>query len=332
VAYVEFEERHLSLEEKAARTGGWEDELNAYLMVVTPRGGAPRRIGPFEGLQLPFEGRPFGWARDSHSLVYAYDEMVETPDHCAEEKSRREHEGGATVPDYRMNISVRTLSVSSGQRVELALLAPTGGTTDVFPFDPDVVFSPSEKAVALVACRWAASEWHRDIAVLPFAGSRLRFVTAFPDATGRRVAGFGELAWHGDRIYFTCENPGVRVAPSALPAQGSREAREIWSVREDGKDLRQETSGPDDHYPAPRPGGKDLAFLRDGSVCLREADGSVRTLVEGRHGDAQPGHCVGPMSWSPDGREIAFTWVGIIGWRSTIWAARVLPAGRDAVP
>jgi hypothetical protein len=322
VAYVEFQERRLSIEEKAARTGGWEEELKGYLMVVKPRGSTSRRVGRFGG--CPYEGEPFVWAMDSLSVLYGYSEMFEDFDDCAEQEDGREDGGEAAVPDRFVNIGIRALSVTSGQRAELAVLELTGDKIDMSSWTaPDVVPSPDGQVVAFADLRWAASKWHRNIAVLHFGSSELRLVTAFPDATRRTVAGFGDLAWSDDRVYFTCENPRARVPPNPRPDQSSMAAREIWSVREDGEDLRQETAGPDDGYPAPRPGGKDLAFLRDGSICLREANGSVRTLVEAKHGEAQPGHCVGPMSWSPDGEQIAFTWVGKTTGCRTIWAARV---------
>ena len=59
----------------------------------------------------------------------------------------------------------------------------------------------------------------------------------------------------------------------------------------------------DGAYPAWHPGGQSISFLYEGDLWLTDLNGSTReNLTNGR---VSLGSCV-PVSWSPDGRQIAY--------------------------
>ena len=73
---------------------------------------------------------------------------------------------------------------------------------------------------------------------------------------------------------------------------------------EGGAAVRLTTDPAEDHAPAWSPDGSRLAFLRDNAIYLIPALGGVeRKLVQFPHGRLY----VSPLSWSPDGRFLAFS-------------------------
>ena len=295
VAYLEYEERPLSVEEMAARTGGENGELITHLEVVPVSGGAPRRVGRFWDL-------PFQWGKDSRSVVYLLADVRPSPD------------GGHSSS---VMVSLRRLLLESGREVEVASASFRLWERGVWISRGDdsyTALSPDGSQVAFIA--WTQTgegprSYAHDLAVLHLPSGRLHLLPRLRDGAGQEVVPGADLTWAGDRLYFAAGHSG---------------RLEIWSVRKDGSDSRQETQGPKDTSPAPRPGGTELAFVRDGSICLREADGNVRTLVQAERANGRSGQCLGRMTWSPDGSHIAFTWAGKRTPGLSIWAARVVPA------
>ncbi len=289
VAYLEYEKT-------AESTGDENGGLVTYLEVMSAAGGAAHRVGRFWDA-------PFEWAKDSQSLLYTFADVRPSP----------ERHGGSLV-----RVSLRRLSLDSGRDVEV--------TSASFPLweggfwlsnaqEGDLALSPEKRALAFVALTETGEggqSYQRDLAVLDFLSGRLSLLPRLRDSAGQELNLVGDLTWMGDRIYFTAGHCG---------------RLEIWSVCKDGSGLRQETRGPEDSQPSPRPGGKDLAFIRDGSICLRFADGSVSTLVQAEQGKGRHSFCLGHMSWSPDGSHIVFTWRGKRTPGLSIWVARVVPGG-----
>ena len=76
-----------------------------------------------------------------------------------------------------------------------------------------------------------------------------------------------------------------------------------------GRELRLTTDPAPDHSPAWSPDGSRLAFLRENAVCLISALGGVeRQLVRFPKGSIYANTVNrGSLSWSPDGRFLAFT-------------------------
>ncbi len=282
----------------------------------------PWRIGRTEWKPGGFMNAwQFCWSEDSRYLLYLYDVVADAwyvSGSPTREERQNEFPG---LPDFWL--SLREMSATNGARFEIAALAPGEETRGSVPSEQWFAFSPDGEKVVLEVWRGRGKERRAGLALWNLKTGELQPITDFPGEAGLRLARYdNEFAWQGDRIYFVCENQARRVPPNPAPNQGTMPAREIWSVRADGGDLRRETEGPEDAYPAPRPGTREIAFIRKGSICLRRADGEVVTLVE-RWGR---GKCTGPVTWSPDGKQIAFTWRGSILGGPGIWAARVVDA------
>lgn len=155
--------------------------------------------------------------------------------------------------------------------------------------------------------------------------------------------GCGSFAWSpgGERVAFACRigdddpdiwvvnadgtgltnvtdaHPGRQETPSWSPVLGDGSSRiayaqfvdgepQIWTMKPDGRDAKQITSGLD-HQPAWSPDGTTIAFQRTGAAIfgdlwLVDADGGNERGLVGVH-------LAGPQSspaWSPDGRLLAF--------------------------
>ncbi len=309
IAYLRFEFLPgVSQEAKAARFSS-PQECDGYFMVWLPGEERPWRLGRTEWSGGLMNAWQFGWDRDSRYLVYLYDVTADA--WAVSSSSAREMRGKPFgLPAYWL--SLRERSATEGYLCETAALAPGKGTDALKPLQHWFALSPDGKEIVLEVLQGHGREQRANLALWEIKTGKLRLITDFPNQTGRRLAPYdNEFAWQGDRIYFVCEHPSP--ARDFVP-------REVWSVRADGADLRQETEGPEDEYPAPRPGTRELAFVRKGSICLRREDGTVTTLVA-RMGR---GECTGAISWSPDGTHIAFTWCGQIWGAPTIWTARVV--------
>jgi Tol biopolymer transport system component len=279
-------------------------------------------VAAFPEPEFAAEARQFAWSRGGQSVVYAEVERTRAPSVPASARGRNDD---VTDQLGKWGLTLYALSVPQGHRARLASFSWARTITRMLPVDDYVALSPKGTAVALEAWRRVKGKWRANVVVLDLATGELRSVVAFPCPGGRYLAQFNELSWKGERIYFACANPARTWPPQPQPGESFMAAREIWSVREDGTGLRQETSGPNDDYAAPRPGGKELAFIREGALCLRQPDGQVRTLVKAERGKGLRGSCRGPVTWSPDGAQIAFIWFGRRSGAPAIWAGRVVP-------
>jgi TolB protein len=91
----------------------------------------------------------------------------------------------------------------------------------------------------------------------------------------------------GKRIVFRRADPATGYA--------------LWIMNEDGSDLTQLTSGPVDLYPAPSPGGKLVAFIRNNDVYVIDVETrAVTNLTSSPEREGTP-------AWSPGGKQIAFS-------------------------
>lgn len=76
----------------------------------------------------------------------------------------------------------------------------------------------------------------------------------------------------------------------------------IWTMNDDGTDLTRLTFGSDAIQPAPSPGGKLLAFIRNGDVYVLDIETGATMNLTNTDVDVE----LFP-SWSPNGKQIAFT-------------------------
>jgi TolB protein len=100
------------------------------------------------------------------------------------------------------------------------------------------------------------------------------------------------------------------VATAAYPGANGRIVFEqggfeqggtIYSIRPDGSDRRQLTTGTSSHSPRWSPDGRLIAFNRAGDLWVMQADGSAaHRITSGAASDINP-------SWSPDGGRLVFS-------------------------
>jgi dipeptidyl aminopeptidase/acylaminoacyl peptidase len=100
----------------------------------------------------------------------------------------------------------------------------------------------------------------------------------------------------------------ARPAEAAFPGTNGKiayaHAGDIWTIDPDGTGATQITNGSaQDSSPAWSPDGKQVAFSRDGSVYVMEADGTDLHAVFSGPSPALSGRS---PAWSPDGTRIAF--------------------------
>lgn len=73
----------------------------------------------------------------------------------------------------------------------------------------------------------------------------------------------------------------------------------LWSLQADHAGKRRLTQG-DDYAPKFSPDGTRIAFVRDGQLCVMQADGSKVTILA-------DGYMVLNYDFSPDGTRIIFS-------------------------
>ena len=275
------------------------------LWVVPSGGGRARELKS----SLPGE---VVWRPDAGDLIYAKVVPV----------SLRHAPGdaeAATPPPTGWHLRVRAISSADGEETQLAsLVLPRSGQFRPLDGGP-LAMSPSGDRI------WLFGEdpetFALGLGVIDLEHRQLCQVVGLPDSECYEFARSG-----GGQLYFT------RGSESADPETNKGRCWTVLEVRswtrytvcsidESGHSVRQETAGPSDCHPTPAPDDKRLAFIRLGSVWLREPDGAVRLLVE-RADEGRAGFCDGPVAWSPDGSRIAFVWN--VHYRTSLWTAQVL--------
>jgi len=131
------------------------------------------------------------------------------------------------------------------------------------------------------------------LAVIDVDGTNLRWVVKSPDV---RFA--SRPAWSPDGMRLAFATSAVRANGNYL-REGS-----IWSIRVDGSELTQLTSGPEDLDPAWSPDGARIAFagsvgVEGGGMLVGDTEGSALREVTSKSKDSFP-------AWSPDGRRLVF--------------------------
>jgi hypothetical protein len=282
---------------------GREYESHWSLWVVPGPGGARRQV-PLD--HVPFDlvsSHPtFCWSHDSRSLMVTRVRSTGPRDADGTPSVQ-----GAEDPK-RYSLEVYAVDLRDGTCTEVASV-PMSPVHDHFrPVGFWLTPDPSGRRLALDGRDPITSSFR--LAIIDLETGKLIKVGESAGDQMDVLAG-PRATWGTDgRIYFEAIPRG-----EALPS-------EIWSVDEDGGSPRQETVGPDDRHPAADPIGTRLAFFRGRNIYLREANGTVRPLVEDGY-QGRPGWPYGPVTWSPDGERIAFQWN--VNYRTSIWTAKVLP-------
>lgn len=192
---------------------------------------------------------------------------------------RGEPRGGIAFARSRSDGSKDIFVVNEDGSGETNLTARAGSNED-FP-----AWSPDARSIAFAA-DFEGSQF--DIWVMPSEGGRYKNLTAGSRGLDAQPAWSttGRIAFTSDR-----ESPGG--------------ALNIWTMNEDGSDLRQLTRDAGNNFsPSWSPDGRQIVFVstRDGGqdLYVMDADGSnLRAITRDANDDNWP-------RWSPDGTMIAF--------------------------
>jgi hypothetical protein len=301
------------------------------LWVVPSAGGRPKELKsslPGETLCGPggslSNGLAVAWTPDSSALVYA--EPLPAPP---------EREPGATATsathtETGYGLRLRAIRVADGKETDLALLraSPLG------QFHPSsggqLVMSATDAQVALFGHDQGTGA--PCVGLIGLQDGQLRQVIKLPAAEPGASPWLSEFTLGGTgRVYFLrrfeSADPAANKGRYEFIAEPKASRYEIWSAGGSARAATRETAGPSDCHPTPAPTDERLSFVRLGSVCLRQPDGSVSTLVERGHRGGT-GHCDSPVAWSPDGTKIAFVWN--VDLETSLWTASVAAeAGED---
>jgi TolB protein len=155
------------------------------------------------------------------------------------------------------------------------------------------------------------ADWSPDGSRLAFASNRTGYWEIFTmDPDGSNVTQVTRE--NGDAYSPTWSPDGTRIA---LKLASATRYGGIYSMAADGTDLVPLTRGGDDQYPCWSPDGRRLAFRRgvldpthllfNGQLWVMRSDGSGLRQVT-RETFA---HSIISCDWSPDGRQIAVSWV-----------------------
>jgi dipeptidyl aminopeptidase/acylaminoacyl peptidase len=304
---------------------GEESVCHFSLWVVPSEGGTPRQIKSSLPDGSLCGGVGLAWAPDSSALVYT--ELLGATPRDTTEKRTREPQGQSGC-----RLHVRAVEVADGtERQLLSLEIPCSSR-----FQPlgEAPLTMNATGTELVLFGYDGSTGNLRVAVISLQDSQFRETLELPTGKGSAVLPNRGLAWHKEgRLYYT------RSLESSDPETGAGRCwsttdppwwnAEVWSVDRNGGSGRRETAGPSDCHPSPAPTGERLAFVRLGSIFLREADGTVRSLVERGYGGTS-GFCDGTVAWSPDGRNIAFVWD--VEGNTSLWTASVSSQKVDQTP
>jgi Tol biopolymer transport system component len=197
--------------------------------------------------------------------------------------------------------------VRRAQTVALVLAGTAGGIlalSRAFAGRPEPAGPPARVPEGLIAFERAVSragttDENTEIFTVDPTTGRLRRLTSYPGLDG-------QPAWSPD---------GARVAfarGTYVPISHGGEAlhQGIFVMDADGSHVRRLTNCPGlscdtaDSSPAWSPDGGRIAFVRTTSIWVVGSDGSSPRRLCGR---CARGHLVQEVSWSPDGRTIAFS-------------------------
>jgi len=300
IAYVEFR-RNIRPRRDGDEIG--PSGYNAYLRLADAGGRHSRVLCALPEDPFLFVGRQFAWRREGTSVLFAAD------------WSSAKHNGKPRGALEVVDVDTRT-----GRQRNIAAIPYDCRQRGAVLLDTVVCTSPDGLQLAIALRRKTRSGCRYDIGLLDYATGSVAPISPFREADGREVWPLYGLSWKSDRIYFVSSS----LRPSVPSLGGTLMPREqIWSVNTRSGQLHRETAGLEDRFPAPHPRDESLAFVRKGSLCLRRVDGHVVALVPGGYGPGQ-GYCEGPVSWSPDGTRLAFTWTGPGALSApTIWVASV---------
>ena len=158
--------------------------------------------------------------------------------------------------------------------------------------DRDPAWSPDGQLIAFVSDRNGSD----DIFIMKKDGSEVRQLTI--DTMDER-----HPVWapDGKKILFESGVDGTLINPETSNARYS----DIFAIEIDGSRVVNLTKSPSfsEARPALSPDGRTIAFVKNGSVALMNADGSGQRPLHA----TDPGFADDAVAWSPDGKMLAYS-------------------------